>query len=314
MKPRQLLFALAAVLSFLPARTSARNIDSDSNAWLVRNGRLFRIDYANDLFAGRDRYYTQGYGFDFFHPALGGSPLTRLMLSLPGEDKVYGLTFRHCGFTPSRLDSDAALRGDRPFAGYLFLGQTVISQDPGSGLTLTSELDAGLIGQGAGGKQIQTGLHGALGNFLPQGWDNQIRNDLVLDYTVRLEKQVAASGWADAAVFADGTLGTLYTNASAGLAVRLGEISRSDKRLYFFGRAEEKAVGYDATLQGGVFNRDTPYTLSPDEIERVVPDGEAGVVLQREGFALQFTRSFLGREFKGGMTHQWGEISFIKYF
>ena len=316
MRQPRFLLASAAILvfAFLPAPAAARNIDSDDNAWMAGDGGLFRLDYANDFLAGTDRYYTQGYGFDLFHPALAKSPLMGILVSLSGGLKSHGLTFRHCGFTPASLDSDAARIGDRPFASYLFLGHTLISGDPGRGLALVNELDAGFIGESAGGRQIQTGLHRALGNALPRGWDNQIRNDLVLDYYVRLEKRVAAAGWAEADAFADTTLGTLYTNAAAGLSGRVGKTAESGTRLYLFGRLEGKAVAYDATLQGGLFNRKSPYTLSADEIERAVFRAETGLAFESKGYALQFTRSFQSREFRSGDSHQWGEISLFKRF
>lgn len=316
MRSSNFLFALAAILllPLTPVRVAAHNIDSDNNSWLVRDGRLFRLDYANDFLTGTDRYYTQGYGFDLFHPALAKSPIRHMLVALPGGYKSYGLTFRHCGFTPTSLDSDTVLRGDRPFASYLFFGHTLISSDPGRDLTLISELDAGIIGQWAGGRQIQTGLHRVVGSSPPQGWDNQIRNDLVLDYYVRLEKRIATSSMADAAIFADGTLGTLYTNVATGLVGRLGKIAEGKKRFYLFGRVEQKVIGYDATLQGGLFNRDSPYTLTTNEIEHAVLRGDVGLTLERESYALQFTRNFQSREFKSGLSHQWGEISFIKRF
>ena len=51
-------FAAAALLALACAPASALNVDSDRNAELTRGGRLFRFEYANDLFARRDRYFT----------------------------------------------------------------------------------------------------------------------------------------------------------------------------------------------------------------------------------------------------------------
>ena len=307
----RLLIAALIILAGVPA--SARTVDSDDDASFLRDGRLFRFDYANDFFAARDRYYTQGYGFDLFHPALKASPLMHLLPALPGES-AYGLTFRHCGFTPTSLFSDAPRVGDRPFASYLFLGHVRVSRDEQRGLTLTTEFDGGVIGQAAGGKWIQVGLHRAFKNLLPQGWDNQIRNDAVVNFHGRLEKRLFTAGWADGGAFVDAAAGTLYTNAGAGLMGRLGALPGGGKGVYLFARIDEKVVGYDATLQGGVFNRGSPYMLRAGQIERLVTHGDLGFAVDRGGYAVVFTRSFQSREFKGGLAHQWGEISFIKRF
>ncbi len=75
---------------------------------------------------------------------------------------------------------------------------------------------------------------------------------------------------------------------------------------------EERFVGYDATLQGGLFNRDSPYTLSSARIKRAVFRADLGLTYDRGGWALQATRTFLGPEFAGGLSHQWFELSFLK--
>lgn len=304
----------ALLLALCSVSAAAHNVDSDDDASFAAAGRLFRFDYANDFFAARDRYYTQGYGFDLFHPGLAKWPLMRLLAALPGGERSYGLTFRQSGFTPTSLSSDLVLKGDRPFASYLFLGHVLLSRDPGRGLTLTTEFDVGVIGQGAGGKWIQEGLHSALGNLAPHGWDNQIRNDAVLDYYIRLEKSLASASRADAGIFVDATAGQPYTNAAAGLMARLGTIADGPKRGYLFGRVEEKVIAYDATLQGGLLNRHSPYTLSAAQVERAVTRGDIGVVYDRGGVALEYSRSFLGREFRDGLAHQWGEFSVMARF
>ena len=304
MKP--LVYAAGALLlALLPRPAAARTVDSGDDAAFAAGGRLFRFDYANDFFAGRDRYYTQGFGFTLFHPVLAESPVTRLLAALPGGESSYGLRFRHSGFTPTSLASDAALAGDRPFAAYMFLSQVRVSRDPDRGLSLTAGLDAGILGQGAGGKWIQTGLHRALGNLLPHGWETQVRNDAVLDYHALLEKRLVGARRGEAGAFLDAAAGSPYTNAAVGLMGRAGP---------FFARGQERLVGYDATLQGGLFNRHSPYTLRAAQVERVVYGAEVGVVLDRGGFALRFSRSFLGREFRGGLAHQWGELSLLARF
>lgn len=306
---------LALTLLLAAAPCAARDVDQADDAWLLREGRQLRFDYANDFFAGEDRYHTQGLGLTYFDPALRASPLMRLLPALPGGERHFGLALRHSGFTPASLSHDEALRDDRPFAAYLYLGHRLVSRDRGRGLTLTAGLDAGIIGQGAGGKWMQTGIHRALGNLLPRGWDNQVRNDVVLDYSARLEKTVVTNGRADLALTADATLGTLYTNASAGAIARLGSVAEeAGKRAFIFVGAEQKLVGYDATLQGGLFNDGSPHVIASRRVTRAVSRVDAGVVLDLGGFALEFRRVLLGPEFKGGLSHGWGRLSLIKRF
>jgi hypothetical protein len=69
------------------------------------------------------------------------------------------------------------------------------------------------------------------------------------------------------------------------------------------------AVGYDATLQGGlIFNTDSPYTLSAQEIERLTFQFNYGAVLSFRSLYLEYFQTFLTREFETGLQHRWGGI------
>jgi hypothetical protein len=307
-----LLFALLGLL--LPAGAAASGVDDKDDSTFVGQGRLLRFDYANDYFTGTDRYYTQGLGLTYFDPVLRASPPMSVLAALPGSEKSYGLLVRQSGFTPTSLSHNEVLVGDRPFAAYLFLGHELVSRDAEKGLTMTTALDSGMIGQAAGGKWEQAGIHRETGNVLPLGWDNQIRNDLVLDYRVRLQKKFAAARAADLDGYVDASLGTLYTNAAAGVVGRAGKIAEGKRRFYLFAGAEQKTVGYDATLQGGLLNRHSPYTLTSEQIERRVSIENVGFVLDCGGFALEVKRVYLSREFTTELSHEWVEISAIKRF
>lgn len=310
----RLLGFLLASLLIAPGMASAYGVDENDSSDFVGKGRLLRFDYANDYFTATDHYYTQGLGLQYYDPALARSPLMRALLSLP-EEKAYGLDLRNSGFTPSRLNFDAPLIGDRPFAATLTLGHVLISRDRARGLTLTARLDAGMIGQAAGGKWQQVGIHRATGNLLPHGWDNQIRNDLALDYSLRLEKTFAAARYGDLGAYGEATVGTLYDNAALGLSGRAGRIEAgASRRYYLFGRAESKLIGYDATLQGGLLNRGSPYTLTSPQVRRSVVRADLGFVYDRGRYAVIVTRTFLSPEFTNGLSHQWVEISYLRRF
>ncbi len=303
-----------AALLLLIAWPAVGSVDDKDDVQFAQAGRLLRFDYANDYFTGTDRYYTQGLGLTYFDPILRASPVMAVLASLPGIAKSYGLVIRDSGFTPTNLGHDEALLGDRPFAAYLFLGQELVSRDASRGLTLTSRLDTGIIGQAAGGKWVQVGIHRATANSIPRGWDNQIRNDLVLDYRTRADKRLAAASAADLSAFVDATLGTLYTNASAGLYGRVGAIADGKRRLFLFLSAEQRVVGYDATLEGGLLNRHSPFVIASSQVERRVSIEYVGIAVDRQTFAIEAKRAYLGREFRGGLSHEWVEISVLRRF
>jgi lipid A 3-O-deacylase len=305
---------LSAVLLLLTPLATARNVDTGEIVPLVDDRGLVRLAYANDYFSGTDRYYTQGVAIDVFHPILKKSPLMRVLPFLPDSTRFYGIALRDSTFTASHTDFDGPLIGDRPYSAYAFIGHVLVSRDQARGLTLVAEFDAGMIGQGVGG-QTQKWAHRVLNDTDPHGWNNQIRNDVVLDYYARLEKVVQSCSWEDLSFGADATAGTLYDNAGAEGTLRVGRFAPgAKKRAYVFGRAMEKAVGYDATLQGGATNRHSTYTLNASQVDRFVARADLGIAVDLGRLALTAVWSDLGPEFRNGLTQRWVEVSILARF
>lgn len=78
--------------------------------------------------------------------------------------------------------------------------------------------------------------------------------------------------------------------------------------LYLFGHSFINMVGYDATLQGGVFNKKSPYTLSGSEVNRFTLQNQIGLMFHYKKFSIELSESFLSKEFKTGLSHKWGGV------
>ena len=288
--------------------------------------RRLAYTYANDLFFRTDYYFTQGMTLTLVHPVLARLPV-RHLLARPAGGGVqhYGVTLRYDGFTPLRIQ-DAFIRvGDRPHAAYGYASFFRVSSQPAHRQRLTTALELGFIGPAAGGKQLQTFLHQLTGNAEPRGWNHQISNDAILGYRVAYEKQLlAAPGRAELLGTAEASLSTLYTYAGTGLRIKVGRFAPGfgdsgagglagggrfrPWQLYGLATLESRFVGYDATLQGGVFNRSSPYTLAAADVRRAVLRSTGGLVLAHGALALSATATWLTPEFAGGRSHRWGQL------
>jgi hypothetical protein len=177
----------------------------------------------------------------------------------------------------------------------------------------------GLIGPASLWKPLQTRLHK---NLIPapepEGWNNQIRNDVILSYKLGFEKNLVATKSFLLNGIAEATAGTLNDKLSGGLSIMVGKlnnpfqasqiVSAKKRELYFFAQSFVSAVGYDATLQGGVFNRKSPYTISASNMKRFTFQGQLGVMLKIKKFYLELADSYLSKEFKTGKSHKWGSL------
>ncbi|GAA3979197.1 lipid A deacylase LpxR family protein [Hymenobacter antarcticus] len=280
--------------------------------------RLLSYTYANDLFFRTDYYFTQGMTLTLVHPALARLPVRHLLLGGPrGSTQYYGIRLRYDGFTPLRIQDPFVRVGDRPYAAYGYASFFRISSQPARHQRLTTALELGFIGPAAGGKELQTAIHRVTGNAEPRGWDFQIRNAPIVGYRVAFDKQLAAApGHIELLGTTEASLSTLYTYASTSLRLRAGQFNPyfnslsstgpSGWQVYGQASLEGRLIGYDATLQGGVFTNNDPYTLTAGTLRRTVLRSSGSVVLTHEQLSFEATATWTSPEFTGGRSHRWG--------
>lgn len=296
------------------------------------SGRRLAFTYANDFFFGTDYYFTQGLTFDWVSPALARLPLLCLLPQGPvGSTRYHGILLNYNGYTPLRI-TDASIRvGDRPYAAYAYVALYRVTNQASRGRRLTTALELGYLGPAAGGKLIQTKLHALTHSLTPRGWDYQVRSDAVLGCRAAYEQRLLAAGrWAELGGSAEASLGTLYTYAGVGGRLRAGwfdtyfaspnpaeprgRAGRRRWQAYAEATLTGRLVGYDATLQGGLFNRSSPYVLAASQVRRTVLHSTGSLVLAHEGLSFTATAAYVGPEFRGARPHRWGALGVARTF
>lgn len=297
---------------------------------LSKKSGLF-INFDNDILNYTDRFYTNGIRIDLITPVFQANPVNFLLPPYPRQSvNYYGLSIVQNMYTPSTTKTGGIKIGDRPYAAYLYAGFFKITNDTARDFRMTSELDLGIIGPDSYGEWVQRSFHNSVPtNNEPLGWEYQIRNDLILNYSLAMQKGLISTGHLEVIATAKGNLGTLYTNLSGGIFLRTGwlnswfasplpltkrEISEqgNSTRAFeacLFLKANGQLVGYDATLQGGMFDHSSDYTIPGSDISRAVFNGSAGLSLEYRGIGLDLEQFLLSPEFDGGMWHKWVHIA-----
>jgi lipid A 3-O-deacylase len=309
---RNILFLVV----FFPTVLFSQKLDHSASYRDIPSESYFRFNYDNDYFDSTDRNYTQGYSFELVLPVLEKNPINTLLIAPKGNARRYGVAVEHIGYTPRYYERPEIQYGDRPFAAAIMLKSFVMTTNILRTSRISSSLSLGLIGPGAFGKEMQVGIHKATGNAIPLGWKHQIKNDVVVNYNVHYEKQVLRyeniwSVQADASA----NLGTLFTNASIGVNSSFGILNQPFSanterkfKLYAYIHPVVSVIGYDATLQGGVFNKKSPYSIDSSAVERLTAQFNYGLVLQTRTLYFEYARSLITREFETGTPAGWGGI------
>ena len=296
----------------------AQLTDNTSTFRNINNKSYFRFLYDNDYFTKTDEYYTQGFTLEYVHPSLKYFPVSRLLIKARNSDPQYGISINHIVYTPTNTESDAIIYGDRPFAAAISIKTFLTSSDSITGQHISSALSVGVMGPAAQGKEMQTTLHRWLKNELPKGWQNQIQNDVIINYQLNYEKKLFSAG--DFFLLngaAEARIGTLDDKVSGGFNFIAGHFnnpyhpSNNKKKIqyYVYGQSRIGIVAYDATLQGGLFNRSSAYIISSGDISRVTFQADAGIIVNFRHLYLSYTQSYLTKEFLTSHYHRWGGIS-----
>jgi hypothetical protein len=343
---RYIVLFLPIVLSVfvLPYAVSAQAIDNTVSFRNINSDHYFRINYENDFFSGTDRDYTQGIYIEKIHPIIKKFPLTKLLWHPGNSRSIYGLAIEDDSYTPNHLDNPAILYGDRPYADALFLKTFLTAINASRRERISTMISTGVIGPAAGGEGMQKAIHHWINYIQPLGWHNQIGNDAVLNYQLNYERELfSEKNWLSLSAYNSLRLGTLSSRAATGLTLMAGNFhspfendsekpdpgkcdpgksdpdkGRPDKpagdnrgrkwQWYVYGQPLVNFVGYDATLQGGLFNHSSPYTLPGHDIERVTLGYKYGLILILKKLYLEYYQTGLTREFNTSVFHHTGGL------
>lgn len=298
--------------------SKAQLVDNSSTFRNIQKSTYFRFHYDNDYFTKSDEYYSQGITLEYVNPRIKKFIPAKLLWKPFKTTPQFGVTFNLFGYTPTSILSDDILYGDRPFNANISLKTFLIQADSIHQQQVSSAFSIGIMGPAALGNEIQTNIHKWTKNPIPHGWQYQIKNDLILNYQVNYEKKLFTAGNHFLLnKTAELRLGTLNNKLSAGFNLMAGRFNKrftatNNKKkteFYFYTQSRINFIGTDASLQGGLFNRKSPYTISGRDITRVTYQADAGMIMNLKKFYISYTQSYITKEFVTGHYHRWGGIS-----
>ena len=306
-----------------------------------------RVD--NDLFANQDQGYTSGVLIGFVSPNLKDYTDDRCLpaparwlnayldwLQPRGFDQQNMVVRIGQGmFTPSDPKPSELIEDDRPYAGVFLvsLGYNAREND----YLRSTTLDMGLVGPSSRAEEIQDFIHDLIGSEKFNGWDNQLRDEVVFRIVHERARRFPAEGMFgddngfgfDAIRHYGLSLGTLATYANAGGEIRFGwrlpddfgtsplrpagENSApnvrarysSDWSVHGFISVDARVVLRDITLDGNTWK-----TSHSVDKEIVVGEAAVGVAIRHGRWKFAYARYFRTREFEGqGDTPSYGSFT-----
>lgn len=296
------------------------------------DGWSVNVQVDNDMFdyvgPHTDRYYTHGTQFAVVSPPIRGESLpfaTRLRLVKPEDEVRAGVVFGQNIYTPESLTITDLDPRDRPYAGWLYVGPTVVSKTASELNAL--ELQVGLVGPSALGHVAQNKVHDLIEAARFEGWSDQLRDEVafvLMGERMWAPEVLAGSetgGWAlDQTDHAGFAVGTLKTSLSLGTTFRIGRgmdgdfgaprirpapsgaaffRNERDWAGYVFAGGEARLVARDIFLDGNTF-QDSPRT----DKRPLVFEAQAGVSVRWKLFRFSYAHVWRSEEFVGQRGNQ----------
>jgi lipid A 3-O-deacylase len=328
-----LLLAGGALVIDIPraaAQQTASSVD-------VQPSRFTVLEENDSLFFNSDKHYTQGLRLS---DLIGGTPTSGSLWDGAFDLLSVGPFFNSGGtrktailagqsiFTPKNLSLKPPDPRDRPYAGWLYGGVSMLQEsalpwDNGSMLE-NFEIDFGMVGPGALGELAQNTFHQFIGAQQAKGWSDQLQHEFggMVSYERmwRLPLPIGDNGFgADIVPEVGATAGNVFTYGDVGAMLRIGKGLRADygpvrvrpalsgtdyfddsglddgRGWYFFVGTQGRAVGRNIFLDGNTFrtSRSVPK-------KALVGDAEAGVsVLWSQSLRVDLSVTTRSEEFRG---------------
>jgi hypothetical protein len=316
---RQYMYRLIILSAcFFAIAASAR---AEQNVSKKDDKGIFNLVIENDIFAGSDSDYTNGFRFSWLSseekmPNWIQSLAQALPLATDGNKRI-SIAAGQSMFAPEDLSRADVVVGDQPYAGWLYGSVGMVSD---TGKTLDNVmLTLGMVGPSSLAEPSQKFVHHVVDSPQPNGWDNQLKDELgvILTYERKWRAIVEASPFGlavDVTPHAGINLGNINTDATVGATFRLGydlpadygpprirpSLPGSDffvptKELggYLFTTIGERAVARNIFLDGNTF-RDSP---SVDK-KNFVGSLQVGAALTYGSTRLSYTQVFMTKEYE----------------
>ncbi|NRF41376.1 lipid A deacylase LpxR family protein [Pedobacter foliorum] len=310
-----LLFSILSILTF------------GASAQTYKNEFGFKSDNDSYLAQGSDRYYTNGLFIDY-RRAMDQSKLKTGL-----EKKIYEISVGQKMYNPISGYAPDPAKQDRPFAGYLYVGGA-LSWFHSNESVLKTSVEIGTTGPNSLAEDGQELLHNTVGFYELDGWQYQIKNEMAVNLSAQYTKLLhrASSNAIDFSFDGYANVGTTFSGAGAGILFRAGGINQLfnsaytnavignnaktkalvKREIFFYAKPQLNFVAYDATVQGSMFNNDSPVTFG---VKPIVFAQQVGFNYSSQRFTFDFGMLFKTKEIKSSAkAHQFGSISMFYRF
>ena len=249
------------------------------------------------------------------------------------QDKHYAISYTvaHLIQTAIEIKVQELVEEDAPYVG-MFAWETELTTYDEANIDRLSLL-LGAVGPAAGGEYMQKVVHGVIGASEPQGWDNQIGNEFIINLqgerSWRVYEKMLESSEFDIVTGIRGEIGNFrsdvgvgvdmrwgrglqnnFSSASAFPAQKLNTAHHSSNGWYFFANSSAFYVVNDIFIDGNSFQESHCVDLI-----HLQYGASVGVMVNIDNWNIVYTILQLSDQYHGqNERSRFGSLTFTYYF
>ncbi|MDO6441911.1 lipid A deacylase LpxR family protein [Marinobacter sp. 2_MG-2023] len=228
----------------------------------TKAGGTVRVELSNDVILTSDNQFTNGISAVVSSEPVsslgetGGTPAFGKALVAWAIPDIAGLNYRESWVlgqnmeTPANIEQPVLIENDVPYVGFLGWGNSFYGFD--DEYFFGAQWLFGWVGEPALARQAQVTVHTAIGGDNPEGWDNQLAFEPILNGYISAKRRLYQNSWFDVALSGDAAVGNYYTFAQPGLEFRIGDRPQG---FTFIPGPVGRGMDYDATIAPVTGNR-----------------------------------------------------------
>ncbi len=294
-----------------------------------RHDRELTFRYDNDVVFITDQYYTSGVDISFARLPRKNAFISRVFGSNKNDSTklIWRMDYGHKIFTSEKIREPDVSKRDRPYAGWHYAG-LFISNFPTANSANIYGLRIGLVGRVSGIGNFQTWWHDKAGITAPLGWNEQIANEFVTNFSYTRLQALKVLKPLDFISESKIIFGNGNTSASQQLLMRLGQlnpinnsgyagsrlsnkvpdlgsIDLKQEEAFFFYALKAEYVNHNIFIEGSRFNENSPHV---EEIENYLIQHSWGGIYSNYYTTFKIIFYRLSSEVVGGRIHRYVSI------
>jgi hypothetical protein len=195
---------------------------AEQNSWELYHVKVY---IENDLVSEEDSQYTGGTKIDVVYKINNPGGLYNLLFSDDSKTDLFrSFAVASQVYTPADLTKSEPIYSDWSYAAWTYIE---VGAHKSTDKKLNSLLlRVGMVGPDAEGKEVQSAIHKWTGSTKPEGWDNQLYNELGINITYIYKERYEYTNKKNYGISFvpsfEADVGNISTQASLGMFMRTG--------------------------------------------------------------------------------------------